>query len=467
MSGRQRATARHRRLGPEAAAALFAMAGIVLLLVPELPGVLVGGSTPDVFDIVSDIAFLVIGTIVVWYLATRIEAAFRRETDAREAVERRERVLADVIDAVPSAVLLLADTDELAVAHANPAAGRLLDLAPIVEPTRLAAIVPLDGATQDALAAAAAASMPWAGERVITTDGGRRLPIALAITPIARGAGMRAVLVATDRTELHFAERESERLAVELEGFVQTAPVGFITVGPDGLVDAWNGAAERILGWTAPEMIGSRLPTELGSVIAESLAAGAGLPSGARPAGAALPPAAGSAPEIRLHRKSGDPVVVRLTATTAYGRGHDFFGFTAMFEDVTEQRRTEAERDEAESRFRAAVDASPVPLVLLDPEGKVRLWSAAAERLFGWTAGEAMGRLFPAVPDEELPGLFARLERVLGGASAGGELRGYVGRDGHTIQSRVWSAPVRAADGSVVGVMDAFRTEPEAEAPGG
>jgi PAS domain S-box-containing protein len=182
------------------------------------------------------------------------------------------------------------------------------------------------------------------------------------------------------------------------------------------------------------------------------------VPGGPRPA--PVPPA--DPLEVRLRRSTGESVAVRLTATMAYGRGNDFFGFTAMFEDVTEARRIAAERDEAEARYRAAVDASPVPLVLLDPEGKVRLWSAAAERLFGWTGDEAMGRLFPAVPDSGLPQFFARLDRVLDGEMVRGDLLHYVDRGGAVIATRVWSSAVRAADGSPVGVMGAFQAEPAA-----
>jgi PAS domain S-box-containing protein len=451
----------HRRPSPPAAAALFVAGGILLLLVPQLAARYVSDATSDAANVIGAVVFLVVGAAAVFYLAKRIESAFRAETAARVVVESRERVLAEVIDAVPAAVLLLGAADDLAVAHANPAAERLLDLGRLGEATpRLEAVLPIDMATADALKGALARRASWSGERTVTTHGDRRLPLHLALTPISAGGGVSAVLVATDRTELHFAERESERLAVELEGFVQTAPVGFVTVGADGLVAAWNAAAERILGWSAAEMLGKRLPAELGGVIAASLAAGAGLPGGPRP-GTATPSAS---PEVRLRRSTGDSVSVRLTATTAYGRGNDFFGFTAMFEDVTEARRIAGERDEAESRFRAAVDASPVPLVFLDPEGKVRLWSAAAERLFGWTADEAMGKLFPPVPDDGLQHLFERLRVVLDGEKVD-ELCDFVGRDSQPIPTRMSSAPVRTPDGALVGVMTACRLAPEAEAP--
>lgn len=467
-----------RRLRPPQLALLFLLAGIALLLLPELATRLVFAESLDPVDVVADLLFLAAGTAGAWYLGTLVTADFDREAAARvageqreralgeaiAAVEQRERALGEVIDAVPAAVLLLGDGEGLPITHANPAAIRLLALDGGRVPLgRLADALPLDASTIDAITTSLGARRRWAGERTVDTDLGRRIPLALAATPVAAGTGVHAVLVATDRTEVQFAERESERLAVELEGFVQTAPVGFVTVGPDGLVAAWNAAAERILGWPAAEMIGSRLPPDLGGVVAQSLATGAGLPpGGSRPAQPAQ-----ASPEVRLRRPTGEAIIVRLTATTAYGRGNDFFGFTAMFEDVTEQRRVAAERDAAEARMRAAVDASPVPLVLLDTGGRVQLWSAAAEALFGWSAAEAIGRVFPPVPDAGLPQFFASLGQVLEGRMADGELVRYVDRAGRIVPTRVWSAPVRAADGSLIGVMGAWREEPEPESPVG
>ena len=45
------------------------------------------------------------------------------------------------------------------------------------------------------------------------------------------------------------------------------------------------------------------------------------------------------------------------------------------------------------------IDASPVPIAVIDPDTTVRLWNPAAERLFGWSAIELLGRPIPIVPD--------------------------------------------------------------------
>jgi PAS domain S-box-containing protein len=463
-TGRDEPVARRTRRTPRvdraAATAAFGFLGIVLLLGPDLVGGALRGEAPDPFHVGREVVFIVIGCVLVWVLAGRIVDAFLREAAQREAVERRERVLAEVLDAVPAAVLVLdGPPADPVVGHANPAAARLFGVqAGAVTGRRLVEVCPLDAATADLVAAVIAGGDRWSGERPVATADSRRLPLSLAVTPIRDAAG-RAVLVATDQTAIRFAERESERLATELEGFVDGAPLGFVTVGPDGLVAGWNPAAARILGTPAAEMVGRRLPEELGAAIAESLASGALGPGGAARA------VARPDDEVRLHRRSGDAVTVRFTATTAYGRGHEFFGFTAMFEDVTDRRHAELQRDEAEARFRAAVDAAPVPLVLLDPAGRVRFWSAAAERVFGWSADEALGELFPPVPAAGWARFAVSLDRVLAGGMVDGDVIRYVRRDGRPLPVRVWGSPVRAPDGTIIGLMGAFGEIHEPEAP--
>ncbi|HZV27558.1 MAG TPA: ATP-binding protein [Acidothermaceae bacterium] len=47
-----------------------------------------------------------------------------------------------------------------------------------------------------------------------------------------------------------------------------------------------------------------------------------------------------------------------------------------------------------------ALDAMVDAVVAADPDGRIRLWSLGAERLFGWTAASVVGGQFPGIPDE-------------------------------------------------------------------
>src|SRR5262249_40330657 len=47
----------------------------------------------------------------------------------------------------------------------------------------------------------------------------------------------------------------------------------------------------------------------------------------------------------------------------------------------------------------AAAPTSPLAIVVVEPDGTVRLWSAAAEWLFGRSAADAIGAFHPGIPE--------------------------------------------------------------------
>jgi two-component system cell cycle sensor histidine kinase/response regulator CckA len=49
-------------------------------------------------------------------------------------------------------------------------------------------------------------------------------------------------------------------------------------------------------------------------------------------------------------------------------------------------------------RLRALIEAAPTAIVELDTDGRVRTWNAAAERIFGWRAGDVLGNPCPIAP---------------------------------------------------------------------
>jgi PAS domain S-box-containing protein len=128
---------------------------------------------------------------------------------------------------------------------------------------------------------------------------------------------------------------------------------------------------------------------------------------------------------------------------------------TALAEDLrTEIRqRVQAENDllEAGHALRGIIDASPLAIIAGDPEGKVTLWNPAAERIFGWSEGEVLGRFNPTVPEEEADAFRVFLSRALAGetfANVGGRRRR---KDGTLLDTLLSTAPLRDATGHVVG----------------
>lgn len=70
----------------------------------------------------------------------------------------------------------------------------------------------------------------------------------------------------------------------------------------------------------------------------------------------------------------------------------DTNGTLVFLNDITEQTRTEVALRESESRARSITDAAQDAIVFMDDQGYIVYWNQAAERIFGYTSEEAMGR---------------------------------------------------------------------------
>jgi two-component system, cell cycle sensor histidine kinase and response regulator CckA len=170
----------------------------------------------------------------------------------------------------------------------------------------------------------------------------------------------------------------------------------------------------------------------------------------------------------RYRRKDGSIFWGRLTATHV-PEGIDGLGSAAvgMVEDISEQRAAEEalERDAAARResaeqlrrttqtLQTLIDASPLAIMTLDQEGKVRSWNHAAEEMFGWPANEAIGMVVPFVPPEEMEGFRDSVQRVFLGEAITGLQVERRRRDGRRIDIRICAAPTRAPDGRIDGVI--------------
>ena len=57
--------------------------------------------------------------------------------------------------------------------------------------------------------------------------------------------------------------------------------------------------------------------------------------------------------------------------------------YIGIVTDITERREIEIALRETNRKLQTLLNASPVPIVSLDLEGRVTAWNPAAERLFG------------------------------------------------------------------------------------
>jgi PAS domain S-box-containing protein len=91
-------------------------------------------------------------------------------------------------------------------------------------------------------------------------------------------------------------------------------------------------------------------------------------------------------------RKNGEVVDVLLSATAERDAAGAVVRSLAVIEDVTERKRAEAALRESEERFKAITMTASDAILLMDDQGKLVHWNPAAERMFGYSAGEALGK---------------------------------------------------------------------------
>ncbi|WP_433220614.1 PAS domain S-box protein [Microtetraspora malaysiensis] len=112
---------------------------------------------------------------------------------------------------------------------------------------------------------------------------------------------------------------------------------------------------------------------------------------------------------------------------------------------------------------RAAVASSPDAIVALDRDLSVLGWNPAAERLFGWTAEELMGRRAPIVPAELMAEHNAVMERVRTGGQVSLRTRRFH-RDGRLLEVRADTNALRSDSGTLLGYVSVYHLAEDDEA---
>lgn len=129
---------------------------------------------------------------------------------------------------------------------------------------------------------------------------------------------------------------------------------------------------------------------------------------------------------------------------------------------LEEKKSAEARLHESLQNLQAVVNTSPLAITALDMTGKVFLWNPAAERVFGWTEAETLGRVLPTLTEgekETYPPFLADFARE-------GGIRTWTGRrrkkSGEFIQAKIHAALLhRGASGEPYGIMAIIEDETE------
>jgi PAS domain S-box-containing protein len=161
-----------------------------------------------------------------------------------------------------------------------------------------------------------------------------------------------------------------------LESLLEISPVAIVTTDVDGTVTAWNPAAEGLFGYTRAEAVGHKIDDLVAScpeVRAEALAVTRDTVLGGLV----------HAVTRRMHR-DGSLIDVELLSAPVLVGG-DPVGTYAIYHDIRELQRRK-------QYLESLLELSQTAIVTMDLDAVVTSWNPAAEKLFGYTRDEAIGR---------------------------------------------------------------------------
>jgi PAS domain S-box-containing protein len=166
---------------------------------------------------------------------------------------------------------------------------------------------------------------------------------------------------------------------------------GVVLEDADGRLTFANPAAAAMLGYSSQELIGRHwtliIPADQHAIVEAA--------DRRRAAGAA------DRYELELLCRDGSRLAV-LVSGSPRGSADGYQGSLAVFTEIGVLKQTEEALRSTNEMLRALVEAAPLAITVLEPDGRVRLWNAASEKLFGWVESEVLGRFNPIVPPDKL-----------------------------------------------------------------
>ena len=174
---------------------------------------------------------------------------------------------------------------------------------------------------------------------------------------------------------------KAEDLALFVESATDRA---VLLTDAEGRVTAWLAGAETLMGWRASEIMGEPVDClyPIGDVTA-------GQPALERAAAADNGPMRGEGWRVR---KDGSEFAAETTIIALRNGDGGLRGFGMSISDITPRKAAEQALAHSELHVRSILATVPSAMVVIDELGTMLSFSAAAEKLFGWSEADVIGR---------------------------------------------------------------------------
>ncbi|MEP6715450.1 MAG: PAS domain S-box protein [Terriglobia bacterium] len=213
----------------------------------------------------------------------------------------------------------------------------------------------------------------------------------------------------------------------------------------DGTILTWNSGAERLYGYAAPEVVGKAirvlLPPDRHDEEDEILRK---LGRGERVA---------HFETVRRH-KNGLSIDVSLTISPIRNTNGTIIAASHVARDVTDKQRLNHQY----RSLAAIVESSEDAIVSKTLDSVILTWNGGAERVYGYTAAEAIGQLMTLVLPEDRPDEESEIVRQIRSGERVDHFETVRRRkDGRLIHVSLTVSPVRDNHGQVVGASHSAR----------
>jgi PAS domain S-box-containing protein len=239
---------------------------------------------------------------------------------------------------------------------------------------------------------------------------------------------------ASFRLETERSRRNIDRAEEQVRELLETVTDAFCTLDRSYRFTYLNARAERVIGRAREEVLGKDVreeyPLEPGQVEVIQRAMEERVPG-----------------QFEFFFRPTS----RWISATVYPRPD---GVSILFRDVTKGKRTEEDLQ----RLAAIVESSEDAIVAKDLNGFITSWNPGAQRLFGYTAAEVIGKPISIImPDDHKADMTAILDRIRRGERIEHFETVRVGKDGRPLIVFLSVSPIRDASGRIVGASKIAR----------
>jgi PAS domain S-box-containing protein len=238
---------------------------------------------------------------------------------------------------------------------------------------------------------------------------------------------------------------EAGDLLLRLTEIVNSAPDAIISTDRDSIIVTWNAAATRLFGYRSAEIAGVSglllVPPSLHGEIRdleERVLGGETIEN----------------LHTQMLLRGGGRINVAVTMSPIHDASGSVIGMIKSARDLRGERQIE----DAHLRLIAIVDSTSDAIISQDLNGMITTWNRAAERIFGYSAEEIVGRSsMTLIPPESQREELDVIRRILEGEPVEHFETQRLRKGGEQIDVAITVSPIRNSSGSIAGASQIAR----------